>query len=148
MTWNPARLKKLIANFRVPDGDSKYAGRVGLHGLTYTVWGVSSRSSAASHRRHFYALESRKCDLEPREVRPGDVGFMKVANMTARCGLAGTGPARLARLGEGGPAMSDQQSQCEESKQDGRRDRRVKWATVCATTIDAVSKLLEIIIRR
>jgi hypothetical protein len=44
--------------------------------------------------------------------------------------------------------MSDQQSQCEESEQDRRRDCRVKWATVCATTIDAVSKILEIIIRR
>ena len=44
--------------------------------------------------------------------------------------------------------MPDQQNQCEESEQSRRRDRRVKWATVFATTIDAASKILEIIIRR
>jgi hypothetical protein len=119
-----------------------------LHGLTYAVWGASSRSGAASHRHHFYALESRKCGLEPREVRPRAVRFMKVGERDRAMRISGTGPARLAGLGEGGPAMSDQQSQCEESEQDRRRDCRVKWATVCATTIDAVSKILEIIIRR
>lgn len=44
--------------------------------------------------------------------------------------------------------MSDQQSPSDESKQDGMRDRRVKWATVLAMTIDAVSKIVEIIVRR
>jgi hypothetical protein len=40
--------------------------------------------------------------------------------------IGGTGPAHLAGL-EGGPAMSDQQSQYKESEQDCRRNRRVKW---------------------
>jgi hypothetical protein len=49
---------------------------------------------------------------------------------------------------ERGMGMPDQQAQSEESEQDSRRDRRVKWAVVFATTIDAASKIAEIIFRR
>jgi hypothetical protein len=44
--------------------------------------------------------------------------------------------------------MTEQQSQVGESEQDRRRERRVKWATVFATTVDAAAKIAELIIRR
>jgi hypothetical protein len=46
--------------------------------------------------------------------------------------------------------MTEQQGKgkADESEQDRRRERRVKWATVFAMTIDAASKVAEIIIRR
>jgi hypothetical protein len=44
--------------------------------------------------------------------------------------------------------MPDQQIESGVFEQDRTRDRRVKWAAVFATTIDAASKILEIIIRR
>jgi hypothetical protein len=44
--------------------------------------------------------------------------------------------------------MTEQQDQIGESEQDRRRDRRVKWATVLATTVDAAAKIAELIFRR
>lgn len=44
--------------------------------------------------------------------------------------------------------MPDQQGENGLSEQDRTRERRVRWAAVIATTIDAVSKIAEIIIRR
>jgi hypothetical protein len=54
--------------------------------------GQRPKPSTSGHRPNLYALESRKCGLEPREVRPWAVVCMKVANVTARCGLAGQDP--------------------------------------------------------
>ncbi len=54
--------------------------------------GQRPKPSTSGHRPNFYALESRKCGLEPREVRPWAVVCMKVANVTARCELAGQDP--------------------------------------------------------